>query len=81
MADVDERAVVVLGEPRDALAHPADLARRRREQAAEDAHEARLAAAIGPGDAQPLAVSERERQFAKERPAAALAREPRRLEH
>jgi len=81
VADIDERAVVVLREMADRRAVPAHLARRRRSQPAQDANEARLAAAVRPGDAQRLAAGERERELGKEPPCAALAGEAGRLEH
>jgi hypothetical protein len=52
MTDVDELARVLLGEAPDRLAAPAHFALRRGKEATEDAQQARLAAAVGAGDAQ-----------------------------
>src|ERR671936_2634459 len=79
--DVDEVARILFRKAADRRAAPAHYALRRREQAAEDAKQARLAAAVRAGDAQELAPRDAERQPAKERAAATLAVEPRRLQH
>src|SRR5207248_8247153 len=70
MPDVDELARILLAQPPDGRAAPAHFALRRRQQPAQDAQQARLAAAVGPGDAQQLTARERERHAAKERPSA-----------
>ena len=71
----------VLGEAEDRRAAPAHFALRRREQAAEDAQKARLAAAVRAGDAHEIAAGDAERESAEERAAASLAVEPLRLQH
>src|SRR5438445_26006 len=81
VANVDQLARVLLGEAEDRRAAPAHFALRRREQAAEDAQKAGLAAAVRAGDAHEIAAGDAERESAEERAAASLAVEPLRLQH
>src|SRR5437667_12579500 len=75
VADVDQLLRVLLAQALDFRSLPPHCAGGRRQQPAENTQEARLAAAVGPGDAQKLAAAQRERQPAKQASAAALARQ------
>src|SRR5262245_31096957 len=81
MAEIHELARIVFAQRADRLALPAHLARRRRQQAAQDAQQAGLAAAVVARDAQRLAFLQSERQPAEQLPPAALALEIDRLQH
>src|SRR5438132_109741 len=75
VADVDQLLRVLIAQAPDFRSLPAHRAGGRRQQSAENTQEARLAAAVGPGDAQKLAAAQRDRQVAEQAPAAALARQ------
>ena len=60
---------------------PAQFASARRNQAAHDAQQAGLAAAVGPGHAQQLAPTEPEAQFAEQPPFTPGALELTRFKH
>src|SRR5688572_21395666 len=81
VAEVDQLARVLLPHAPDRLALPAHLARARRQQPAQNAQQAGLAAAVGAGDAQQLAWLQRERQPAEQNPPAARAFEIGRFQH
>src|SRR5688500_9479049 len=73
VAEVDEVTGVFLAQRLNGGPVPAHLARARREQAAQDAQQAGLAAAVRAGDAQRLARRERERERAEQLLSTALA--------
>src|SRR3982075_3602581 len=73
MADVDQLLRVLLAQAPDFRSLPPHCTGGRRQQPAENAQEARLAAAVGSGDAQKLAATQRDRQVAEQPAPAALA--------
>src|SRR2546426_854565 len=80
VADVDQLLRVLIAQAPDFRSLPAHRAGGRRQQSAENTQEARLAAAVGPGDAQKLAAAQRDRQVAEQCATAALATQMRCLE-
>src|ERR1017187_1162036 len=81
MADEDEIPRILLALGTDRPPGPAQLPRVRRKQAAHDAQQARLAAAVGPGHAQQLAATEPEAEVAEQPPLASRALESSRFKH